>query len=105
MPLWDNVRLRSDPALDIFGVWIWIQSKCYGSATLVSSVIDTADHKKIYYIVEYLRKYEARCKVLTLWDKGPDGVVKKKTGGRKSCDRVFLRDETSFCQLCFKLLR
>jgi hypothetical protein len=43
-------------------VWIWIQSKCYGSATLVSGVIDTADHKKIDLIVEYLREYEAICK-------------------------------------------
>jgi hypothetical protein len=44
-------------------VWIGFQSKCYGSATLVCGVIDTADHhKKIEFIVEYLRKYEARCK-------------------------------------------
>jgi hypothetical protein len=43
-------------------VWIWIQSKCYGSATLVSDVIDTADHKKIDFIVEYLREFEAICK-------------------------------------------
>jgi hypothetical protein len=43
-------------------VWIWILSKCYGSATLVGSVIDTADHKKIDFIVEYLREYEAICK-------------------------------------------
>jgi hypothetical protein len=43
-------------------VWIWIQSKFYGSATLVSGVIDTADHKKIDIIVEYLREYEAICK-------------------------------------------
>jgi hypothetical protein len=43
-------------------VWIWIQSKCYRSATLVGSVIDTADHKKIHFIVEYLREYEYICK-------------------------------------------
>jgi hypothetical protein len=41
---------------------IWIQSKCYGSATLVSGVIDTADHKKIDFMVVYLREYEAICK-------------------------------------------
>jgi hypothetical protein len=43
-------------------VWIRIQLKCYGSATIASGVIDTADHKKIDFIVEYLREYEAVCK-------------------------------------------
>jgi hypothetical protein len=45
-----------------FGVWIWIQSKSSRSTTLVSGVIDTADHKKFDFIVEYLREYEAICK-------------------------------------------
>jgi hypothetical protein len=39
-----------------------MQSKFYGSATLVSFVIDTTDHNKIDFIVENLRKYEAICK-------------------------------------------
>jgi hypothetical protein len=43
-------------------MWIWIQSKCYGSATLVSGVIDTADHKKINFIGEHLRENVAICK-------------------------------------------
>jgi hypothetical protein len=29
---------------------------------MVSGVIDTTDHKKIDFIVEYLRKFEAICK-------------------------------------------
>jgi hypothetical protein len=34
---------------------------------VVSGVIDTADHKKIDFIVEYLREYKATCKkALTL---------------------------------------
>jgi hypothetical protein len=34
---------------------------------VVGGVIDTADHKKIYFIIEYLREYEAICKkALTL---------------------------------------
>jgi hypothetical protein len=61
-----------------------IQSKLYGSATLVSGVIDTADHKKIDVIVEYLLEYKVICKKACLM---------KKTGGRKSRDRVPLREQ------------
>jgi hypothetical protein len=34
-----------------------------GSTTLVSDVIDTADHKKFDFIDEYLCEYEAICKM------------------------------------------
>jgi hypothetical protein len=30
--------------------------------SVVSGVIDTADHQKVYFIIEYLCKYEAICK-------------------------------------------
>jgi hypothetical protein len=41
-------------------MWIWIQSK--SSGFVVSGVIATADHKKIDFIVKYLREYEFICK-------------------------------------------
>jgi hypothetical protein len=68
VPLWDNDRLRLDPAPDF--------SECgSGSNQKVpdldlppwpSGVIDTAGHKKFNFIVEYLCEYVAiRKKALT----------------------------------------
>jgi hypothetical protein len=37
---------------------------------VVGGVMDTADHKKIDFIVEYLREYEAICKkAIILWSR------------------------------------
>jgi hypothetical protein len=42
------------------------KKKLFGSATLISGVNDTNDHKKIDFIVEYLHEYEVKCeKALT----------------------------------------
>jgi hypothetical protein len=63
--------------------------KLYGSVTLVSGVIDTADHKKFDFIVEYFCEYEAICnKALTRGSMAQMELFDKKTGGRKSRDRV-----------------
>jgi hypothetical protein len=62
-------------------VWIWIQSKSSGSTTLVIGVIDTADHKKIDFIVEYLREYKAIYKkALTRGSRAQMELFEEKTG-------------------------
>jgi hypothetical protein len=39
-------------------------------------VIDTADHKKIDFMVEYLLEFIVKCKkALSPWVRGTDGVV------------------------------
>jgi hypothetical protein len=54
-----------------------------------SGVIDTAYHKKIDFIVEYLRKYEAICKkALTRGSRAQMELFDEKIGGRKSRDRA-----------------
>jgi hypothetical protein len=64
-------------------------SKSSGSTILVRCVIDTADHKKIDFIVEYLREYEAICKkALTPGSRTQMELFDEKIGGRKSRDRV-----------------
>jgi hypothetical protein len=63
------------------------QSKLYGSA--VSGVINTDDHKKIDFIVKYLRKYKVTCKkALTRGSRAHMELYDEKTGGRKFRDRV-----------------
>jgi hypothetical protein len=56
---------------------------------VVSGVIDTADHKKIDFKVEYLREYEAICKkALTRGPRAQRELFDEKTRGRKSRGRV-----------------
>jgi hypothetical protein len=52
---------------------------------LVSGVIDTADHKKVDFIVEYLREYEAICKkVLTRGSRAQMELFDEKNQRSKS---------------------
>jgi hypothetical protein len=76
-------------------VWIRIQSKCYGSATLVGGVNDTADHKKIDFIVEYNCEYEAICK---------NALTRELRAQMKLFDEKNRRSEIS-CQGPFKTVR
>jgi hypothetical protein len=56
---------------------------------VLGSVIDTADHKKIDFIVEFHHKYEAICKkVLTRGSRAQMVLFDEKHGGQKSHDRV-----------------
>jgi hypothetical protein len=58
---------------------------------VVIGVIDTADHKKIDFIVDYLRDCEAICKkALPRGSRAQIELFYEKTGGRKSHDRVSL---------------
>jgi hypothetical protein len=61
---------------------------------VVSGVIDTADLKKVDFIVEYLREYEAICKkALTRVSGAQMELFDEKNQGKKSRDRVPLNKE------------